>query len=60
MSIRRSINLWCDHCGEIMDAGDLGNETAENARLEARMYGGHTGLPGGRDVCANCWGEGKR
>jgi len=39
MSIRRTINLNCDGCGEIMDAGDLGVglRMGSGARIGARM-----------------------
>lgn len=60
MSVRKSWTTWCDHCEAVIGSSDLGSETAAEDRRVARHNGAHTGLPGGRDVCADCWGEGKR
>lgn len=60
MTFARSITLWCDSCGDTMDQGDLGTRTVDEARQFARACGAHVSLPGGRDICADCWAKGER
>lgn len=59
MSVRKSWTVWCDEC-KISDEGDLGAETAQERREELKREGWHINLPGGRDLCDECWAEGVR
>jgi len=59
MSARKSWTINCDGCGD-SDGGDLGAETADERRRELRHDGWHINLPGGRDVCPDCWKDGVR
>lgn len=58
MSARASWGIYCDCCEELMSGGDLGNETAREARDEARRLGGHRSR--GQDICPECWDQGNR
>lgn len=61
MSIVKTTLVLCDGCDLPMDDGTHGNDrTAVDVRQYARQHGGHCGLPGGRDICEDCWDEGKR
>lgn len=60
MSVRRTVHLWCDACGEIIGSSDLSDRTAVEARRLARHEGCHVNLPGGRDICESCWAKGER
>lgn len=59
MSAVRSWIIRCDGCGYTIDNGDLRNETAAEGRAQAKARGAHINLPGGRDICKDCWEEGK-
>ena len=60
MSATKSWTIHCDGCGENIGNSDLGDRTAAEGRYQAKLDGGHVNLPGGRDICADCWDEGKR
>lgn len=60
MGWRRSITLFCDNCDDNIGSADLGDETVAQARDTARTDGHHVALPGGRDICADCWHVGER
>jgi hypothetical protein len=60
MSATRSWTIQCDGCGENLGSADLGNETAAEARRQAKFDGAHVNLPGGRDICEGCWEAGVR
>jgi hypothetical protein len=60
MSATKSWTINCDGCGENMGNSDLGDRTATQAREFAKHDGGHVNLPGGRDICEDCWEDGIR
>lgn len=65
MSAWKSWTICCDHCSD-SDGGDLGAETAQERRDDISKrepdpaYRWHCNLPGGRDVCGDCWARGLR
>lgn len=54
MTIYRTVD--CDGCGSVLGGG----KTADQARTDAKAVGAHINLPGGRDICADCWERGER
>lgn len=60
MTATPSWTVNCDGCHENLGSGDLGDRTAAEARRLAKLDGAHVCLPGGRDICADCWDEGVR
>ena len=64
MSWRKSVTLWCDaeECGndEPLNSQDLGDETVRQVRAVAKSNGHHLVSGSQRDICDECWAEGRR
>jgi hypothetical protein len=60
MSAITTVYLNCDAEGDCFRSSDSAEHTAAATRQAARASGWHVSLPGGRDVCPDCWAEGKR
>ena len=53
MTATKSWTIHCDGCGDSLGDGDLGAETAAEARRQAANRGAVV-RPGGRDYCDEC------
>ena len=60
MGVVKEWFLYCDCCEDSTAHGN-GHTTAQGLRKEVKSWSDwHMNLPGGRDICPDCWDRGLR